>query len=165
MPRTSESVPVLTFTLRPARWAVLLCAVLGAVYGCSEPYVPGLGEIMSLTQMRHAKLFFAGEQSNWPLARYELDELREGFDDVVRFHPTHEGSPLPLKDLVPRILTKPLDDLDRAIEARDPEAFVTAFDALTAGCNSCHQAANFGFNVVRRPTGTWFGNQDFAPPE
>jgi hypothetical protein len=45
----------------------------------APPYVPGLGELMSANQMRHAKLWFAGEAGNWPLAAYDLDELKEGF--------------------------------------------------------------------------------------
>ena len=49
----------------------------------SEAYTPGLGEIMSLQQMRHAKLYFAGQAENWDLAAYELDEIGEGFDDVL----------------------------------------------------------------------------------
>lgn len=45
----------------------------------------GLGEIMSLQQMRHSKFWFAGSAGNCPFAAYELDELKEGFDDVYRF--------------------------------------------------------------------------------
>ena len=45
-------------------------------------YTPGLGEIMSLQQMRHSKLWSAGSAHNWPLAAYELDELKEGFDEL-----------------------------------------------------------------------------------
>src|SRR5215471_18604761 len=44
------------------------------------PYTPGLGEIMTFQQMRHVKLWLAGQAGNWPLASYELDELNEGFD-------------------------------------------------------------------------------------
>src|SRR5215471_9296540 len=40
-----------------------------------ETYASGLGEIMSLQQMRHLKLWLAGAAKNWPLADYELDEL------------------------------------------------------------------------------------------
>jgi hypothetical protein len=127
-------------------------------------YIPGLGEIMSLQQMRHAKLWLAGSAGNWPLAAYELDELREGFDDVVHFHPTHKDAPLPLNQLVPKIVGQPLKDLDAAIAGKDRERFAAAFDALTAGCNSCHQATNFGFNVVVRPAGNPYLNQSFAPP-
>jgi hypothetical protein len=119
---------------------------------------------MSLQQLRHDKLWRAGQAQNWDLAAYELDELGEGFDDVVRYHPTHKDSPLKLSDILPTIMGQPLRLTRAAIEARDPRAFSDAFDALTAGCNSCHQATNFGFNVVRRPPdATWFGNQEFAP--
>jgi len=94
---------------------------------CSTNYRPGLGELMNFTQMRHAKLWFAGQEQNWQLARYELDDLRA------------------------------------VITAHDNQSFVAAYDGLTAGCNSCHQATNFGFNVVKRPSGaSWFSNQAFA---
>ncbi len=146
--------------------AILAPAFLLA--GCSrktapEPYVPGLGEIMTLNQMRHTKLWLAGEARNWDLAAYELDELKEGFDDAAKYHPTHKNVPLPIPGLIDRIMKVPLADLGKAIQARDPKAFETAYDSLTAGCNSCHQAANFGFNVVQRPAGNPFPNQVFAP--
>src|ERR1700755_1322366 len=48
----------------------------------AEEHGPGLGEIMSLQQMRHIKLWFAGNAANWRLADYEIGELGEGFDDV-----------------------------------------------------------------------------------
>ena len=49
-------------------------------------------------------------------------------------------------------------------QAQNQDAFVKAFDTVTAACNSCHQATNSGFNVVRRPADrSWFSNQDFAP--
>jgi hypothetical protein len=148
------------------RFILLLALAAGAAWlvNCSKGYEPGLGELMSLNQMRHAKLWFAGQARNWELADYELDELEEGFDDVVKFHPIHKDAQLPISELVPKIMNEPIKQLRVAIQARDSEAFARAFDAVTAGCNSCHQATNFGFNVVRRPAGpSWFGNQDFAP--
>jgi len=33
-----------------------------------EPYQPEIGEIMMFQQLRHAKLWFAGQMNNWPLA-------------------------------------------------------------------------------------------------
>ena len=48
----------------------------------AEAYTLGLGEIMGLQQMRHVKLWFAGQAKNWELASYELDELTEGFEDA-----------------------------------------------------------------------------------
>jgi hypothetical protein len=128
-----------------------------------EPYVPGLGEIMSLQQMRHAKLWLAGEARNWKLAAYEVKELGEGFDDVVKLHPTHEGSPVAPKDAIPRMVMKPLEDLRQAVDNQAPAAFATAYNALTAACNNCHEATNFGFNHVQRPATNPYPNQVFAP--
>ena len=42
-----------------------------------ERYVPGFGEFMNAIQLHHAKLWFAGQQGNWPLAAYETDEMEE----------------------------------------------------------------------------------------
>jgi hypothetical protein len=118
---------------------------------------------MTLQQMRHSKLWFAGQAANWDLASYEIKELGEGFDDVVTYHPTHEESPVAPKDAIPKMITGPIADLRAVIEKRDAQAFEPAFDALTKACNNCHQATNFGFNVVQRPTMNPYSNQDFAP--
>jgi hypothetical protein len=142
----------------------MFAAIAIGAAACARGYEPGLGELMSLQQMRHEKLGRAVEARNWQLAAYELDELGEGFDDVVKFHPTHKDSPLPLSDVVPKIMGQPLRTVRAAIDAKDPAAFDAAYDTLTAACNSCHQATNFGFNVVRHsPDRTWFGNLEFAP--
>jgi hypothetical protein len=149
---------------RTERWlaTAALMILASAEAACSREAGPGLGEIMTLNQMRHAKLWRAGEARNWKLADYELDELQEGLDDVVKFHPTHKDVPLPLSSLVPKIMTEPLSDVRHAVGAKDHEAFVVAYDKLTQACNACHQAAQFGFNVVKRPSDeSWFGNQDF----
>jgi hypothetical protein len=129
--------------------------------GESEAYAPGLGEIMSLQQMRHAKLYFAGQAENWDLAAYELDEIDEGFDDVLKYHPTHKDSPVAPKDAIPRIVTEPLRQLKDAVEKKDSAAFGPAFAALTAACNSCHEATNFSFNIVQIPTSNPYPNQQF----
>jgi len=131
--------------------------------GLSEAYVPGLGEIMSLQQMRHVKLWLAGQAENWDLAAYEADELSEGFDDVIKFHPTHKDSPVAPKDAIPRMMTQPLSDVRSAVGMKNPGAFVQAYDALTSACNNCHQATNFGFNAVQRPASNPYPNQVFAP--
>jgi hypothetical protein len=152
---------------RPARGRALtaLLLALGCAASAPEPeaYAPGLGEIMTLTQMRHAKLWLAGEAGNWPLAAYELDELEERLADAVRFHPTHKSSPRPLTVLVPDFMDAPVRELRDAAERRDRTAFAAAYDALTTACNGCHDAAHFGFNVVVRPAGNPWPNQRFEP--
>jgi hypothetical protein len=130
-----------------------------------ESYAPGLGEIMTLQQMRHTKLWLAGEAKNWDLAAYEMDELSEGFDDVLRFHPTHKDSPVAPKDAIPRMVNEPLAALRTTVENKDTAAFEAAYDKLTDACNSCHEAMNFGFNRVQRPANNPYPNQVFVPAQ
>ena len=156
-------------TTRGRTRAWLGALTLAIACGCSRgdtppPYVPGLGEIMAATQMRHAKLWLAGEAGNWELVRYEIDEIEEGLDDAIAYHPTHRNTEMPLRELIPQMTREPIAALRRANDARDRGAFEKAFDALTDGCNGCRRATSFGFNVVTRPTGNPFVNQDFAPP-
>lgn len=124
-------------------------------------YAPGLGEIMALQQMRHSKLWFAGRAGNWKLADYEFDELKEGFDDAKTYSPTHGD--VPVAQMIGSIMPQPLAALEGAIKARDAAKFTAAFDGLTAACNTCHQGADHGFIVIRRPTTLPYTNQDFAP--
>src|SRR5262245_44202584 len=86
---------------------------------CTAPRESGLGRLLPRTQMCHAKLWYAGEARNWPLAGYELDELREGFDDVVAFHADQPDLPLPPAGLVPRLMDPPLASLRLAIDHQD----------------------------------------------
>jgi len=125
-----------------------------APQAAAEPSLPGLGEIMSLQQMRHIKLWFAGHAGNWPLADYEIGELKEGFDDVAK---------LLGGDIVEQHVGAPLSGLERAIDAKDRGAFTTAFDKLSAGCNACHRTLDHGFIVIRRPTLMPYSNQSLTP--
>jgi hypothetical protein len=150
------------------RLALLGCLLLGLAAcsrsGAAEPsYAPGLDEIMTLTQTRHVKLWLAGSAENWPLARYELDKLQEGIGDAARLHPRHKGSATPIPQLIDSTMRAPLTQLEGAVKAESRERFVKAFDALTQGCNGCHEATRFGFNVVTRPVGNPYANQAFRP--
>ena len=137
----------------------------GSTPAAAEPgFIPGLGELMSLQQMRHVKLWLAGEVANWELADYEVDELGEGFDDIIKFQPTHKDSPVAPKDAIPRMVTQPRADVRAAVSRKDSAAFTRAYDALTAACNDCHRATNFGFNQVQRPASNPYPNQLFAAP-
>lgn len=119
-----------------------------------EPEHAGLGEIMALQQMRHIKLWFAGHAGNWPLADYEIGELNEGFDDVNK---------LLGGDTVEKAVGAQLAALQKIVDAKDGSGFATAFDKLTAGCNSCHHTLDHPFIVIQRPTTLPYSNQSFAP--
>jgi len=114
----------------------------------------GLGEIMTVQQLRHIKLWFAGNADNWPLADYEIDELKEGFSDVDQL--LGGGT-------VNKAVGAQLSALEKAVAGKNHGAFVTAFDNLSAGCNSCHRQLDHGFIVIGRPTSLPYSDQTFAP--
>jgi hypothetical protein len=120
----------------------------------SDNPAPGLGEIMSLQQMRHIKLWFAGQAGNWPLADYEIGELNEGFEDVTK---------LLGGDLVEKAVGQQIAALQKAIDGKNSAAFATAFDNLSAGCNGCHHTLDHGFIVIQRPTLLPYSDQIFPP--
>jgi hypothetical protein len=126
-----------------------------------EPFTPGLGEIMTLQQMRHLKLWFAGQAGNWPLADYELDELKEGYEDIVKYFPTKDDAPT--GPMASAIIEKEVAGMNKAIAAKDRKQFTAAFEKLTASCNACHQSSKKPFIVVQRPTANPYANQSFAP--
>jgi hypothetical protein len=119
-----------------------------------EPYEPGIGDIMAKQQERHFKLWLAGRAGNWALADYEIDELKNGFDDVNK---------LIGGDTVEKNIGAAIKALEKAVEAKDRDAFTSNFDKLSAGCNGCHHALDHAFIVIQRPGSLPFSNQVFAP--
>ena len=107
-------------------------------------YTPRLNNIMILTQLGHFKLWYAGAVQNWPLANYELAQIRANIVDAKRLYPNKSESNM-------SGMTAPTDDLDDAIKAKDSAKFVKAFSKLTTACNSCHEATGFGFIKIREP--------------
>jgi hypothetical protein len=135
--------------------------MFAAAQPAKESYEPGLGEFMTATQLRHAKLWFAGKQNNWDLAAYEIDEIKEGLEDAARLHPTFDG--VPVAQMIKTIIDPRIEELEKAVRAKSSAKFGVAFDELTSGCNSCHAGANKPFIRIQRPTESPLTNQNFAP--
>jgi cytochrome c553 len=115
-----------------------------------------LGDIMGLTQLRHEKLWHAGRAKNWDLAAYEIQQLRS---TLVRSATLYLNIPIEL------VITAdaPLEELLKAVKARDDKAFASAYGQLTAACNTCHQAGGVGFIRMIVPRTSSMTNQDFNP--
>ena len=105
-------------------------------------YTPGLNDMMVATQLRHFKLWYAGVAQNWPLANYELAQIRDTIVEVKRID-GHESNM--------SMMTPAADGLDEAIKARDSVKFAKAFSRLTAVCNACHEKTGFGFIKIQDP--------------
>jgi hypothetical protein len=126
-----------------------------------KAFVPGLEQFMNVILIEHNKLWFAAKARNWPLAEYQLGEIKEIMGDMQDFVPTFKN--LPLAEMVDAVITKEIAALEKSIEAKDYKAFTGGYDKLTAACNACHQGTGNGFIVIRRPTQPAFTNQDYRP--
>ena len=126
-----------------------------------QPYSLGLGEFMMFAQIRHAKLWYAGDARNWELADYQVDEMKEGLEDAAKHFPSYKD--VPVGKMIEALMPAPIAEVEDAIKTRDRTKFVSAFDKLTAACNTCHEGTNRPFIVIRRPTTSPFPNQSFAP--
>ena len=118
-------------------------------------YRPGLGEFMLGFQLHHAKLWFAGQNQNWPLADFEVHEILESLSDIRQFcQDRPEVKAIGMIDPA-------IDSVNNAIQQKNPSLFKSSFYLLTNTCNNCHKATNHGFNVVTIPNNLPVVNQDF----
>ena len=129
-------------------------------------YHPELGEQMLTLQIRHARLWFAGEAQNWLLAAFEVQELKEAFDAVVENNPEHATfQPQRLADILPSFTQAPVKALRDAIDHASKAEFEKAYDGLSAACSGCHRAAGNDFLVIQRPQAPLLDNLRSAAPE
>jgi hypothetical protein len=121
-------------------------------------YKPGMGEIMGSIQLHHAKLWFAGENKNWPLAGYNESLIQSAFKKIQLYH----GETAEARDA--SMIDPAMDRVTKAIGQKDVKAFESSFIFLTTTCNNCHAVTNHAFNVITIPVTPPVGNQDFKIP-
>ncbi|MGI8526417.1 MAG: hypothetical protein ACR2K5_09625 [Pseudolabrys sp.] len=124
-------------------------------------FIPGIEQFMNLIQGEHLKLWFAARANNWELAAYQLGEIKEIMGDVQELYPKFKD--LPFADMLDAVITGPIAELEKALDAKDGKKFMAGYDNLVTACNSCHQAAGNGFVVIQRPASNPFANQRFEP--
>lgn len=121
----------------------------------NKSYKPGFGEFMSNIQMHHMKLWFAGKNENWPLAGFEINEIRENFEDITQYCKDR-----PETKLV-GMIDQPLKNVNSAIRQKNLPQFKQNFKVLTNTCVSCHKATNHEFIHIQIPDENIFRNQLF----
>jgi len=125
---------------------------------------PELGEQMLELQIRHARLWQAGQSRDWVLTQFQLAEMREAFEGVVEANGEHAAlQPQRLAEVLPAMVDPALDQMQAAVDAHDGAKFDASFDALSAGCNACHSAAGHGFLVIQRPSAPFLDNLRAQP--
>jgi hypothetical protein len=125
---------------------------------------PELGQQMLELQIRHARLWQAGEARNWMLTQFQLAELRESLEGVVELNGDHAAlQPRRLAEVLPEMMDPALAQLQTAVDDADGPAFDAAFDQLSASCTGCHASADHGFLVIQRPRTPVLDNLRAAP--
>src|SRR5476651_2156064 len=92
-----------------------------SVAAAPKVYIPGLEQFMNVILIEHNKLWFAANARNWPLAAYELGEIKEVMGDVQDLVPVLKN--LPLNQMLDAVITKEIVDLEKAIDAKDFKKF------------------------------------------
>jgi hypothetical protein len=137
--------------------ALLICLVSAPLaVAQQDSHLPKLGDIMSATQLRHIKLWFAGKLQNWELAAFEVEQIKGGLEDAAQLY-------LEIPVGYVTNTAAPIQLIRDAIDAKDSTKFSKAFNDLTAACNACHHAIGRGFIVIEVPTASPFSDQSFSP--
>lgn len=124
-----------------------------------KTYKPGFGEFMSSVQVHHNKLWFAGTNTNWKLADFEINEIKESLDDIKTYCTDRpETNSIGMID-------EPLQNVSNAIQQKNSTGFKSSYMILTSTCNSCHQATQHEFNIITVPTTPPYSNQSFKPAQ
>jgi len=122
----------------------------------ANSYKPGFGEFMSNIQVHHAKLWFAGKNKNWELAAFEVHEIEESLEAIQKYQKERNESQ------AIAVINPSIDSVKIAIAQQNSILFVRSYTGLTNTCNTCHQAVQFGFNVVKIPDTPPYSNQEYS---
>src|ERR1041384_4172267 len=104
----------------------------------AKSYTPGIEQFMNVIQTEHAKLWYAASARNWELAAYQLAEIKEIMSDVGDLCPKFKD--LPLDKMLDDVVTGPIAETEKTLDAKDFAKFSVAYGKLTEACNACHQA-------------------------
>jgi hypothetical protein len=124
-------------------------------------YTPRLAVVMQLIQLSHFKLWLAGNLRNWPLAEYELSQMKGTLQDARTLFPNDSKADT-------SAISQSVEEFRDAIRNRDGAKFDGAFKKFTAECNSCHEGVGLGFIKIKLPVTSPMmtsplSNQSFAP--
>jgi hypothetical protein len=120
---------------------------------------PGLGEYMTTIQMHAGKLWFAARATNWDLAQYELDELKETMEAAKGLNAEKNG--IKISNVLDSVLQTQIAELDKSIKSKSHTEFQKSYDETLSACNGCHTEAGYKFIRIIRPSAPPVTNQQW----
>jgi hypothetical protein len=104
----------------------------------------GFSRTMWEVSYRYTELYFAGMDENWDYANYQLEHIDEAMEQGLIRRPSHEESAQTFVKVV-------IPAMQDAIDAKDSDAFINAFNIMTTNCNACHAMEEVAFITVKTP--------------
>jgi hypothetical protein len=106
--------------------------------------VPSQSHSMSDVGFHWTNLWFAGQQGNWPLARFYFDEARQHIQWTIQIRPIRkdlEGRDVDLQAIFQAVDASTFAAVKIAIEQKNSAQFATAYKGALEGCYSCHKSS------------------------
>src|SRR4029077_13677306 len=123
----------------------------------AKEFAPGLGEYMTTIQLHAGKLWFAAKASNWDLAQYNLETLKEKRDAAKALNAEKNG--VKISSVLDSVLQTQVAELDKSIKSKAQNEFQKSYDETLSACNGCHAEAGYKFIHIVRPTAPPVTNQ------
>ena len=168
---TAPTAPTAPRAGAPAAPTAPAAAAPGAPPAGTQPlqildFKPAFDDLMTmLIQPRHIKLWAAAQQQNWQLAAFELNEMRSAFDRIAQTLPKYRN--VNLGPTFVSMMSGPIMQANAAIGAKSPQQFADAYKSITNTCNSCHEALDHPFLVIKIPDAnalSAYVDQEFKAP-
>ena len=127
--------------------------------------VPSQSHAMMDVAYHFTNLWFAGEQQNWPLAQFYLNESRSHIRWAIRIAPVRRAAAgeVKLEEIFTAFDNSLLAEIQKQITAKDRKAFKVAYEAALGGCNGCHATSDKPFLHVKIPDQQEARIIDFKP--
>lgn len=128
--------------------------------------VPSQSHAMADVGFHWTNLWFAGQQGNWPLARFYFDEARQHIQWTIRIRPIRkdlEGRDVDLQSIFQAVDTSLFAAVNIALEQKNAAQFATAYKGSLDGCYSCHKSSGKPFLRLIVPTSPAQTIIDFNP--
>ncbi|MSQ25024.1 MAG: hypothetical protein EXR49_01920 [Dehalococcoidia bacterium] len=97
--------------------------------------LPGPARLMHEIGTRWWKIYYASQETNWPLAEYEIKEMEELFEICMVTRPKYVQWMEPF-------LHQDVKAVKDAVKKKDWKGFEAAYHLATKNANDYHKAAN-----------------------
>jgi hypothetical protein len=109
-----------------------------------EKQFRGFDNAMVETGYRYQELYWAGQDTNWEYAKYQLDKIKIAIENGLQRRPLRAKS-------AEYFLTDVLPAMQQSVDSRDTTKFNKGFLVLTTNCNNCHAMEKVPFFTVKPP--------------